>query len=70
MNIPGLEYMGSALLFSLVGILVLVFSFILLDKLIPENLWKEIVEHKNVALAILAASMMLGISIIIAAAIH
>lgn len=70
MTIPGLEYLASAVLFSLVGIIVLILSFIVVDKIIPEDLWKEIVEHKNVALAILAASMMLGISIIIAAAIH
>ncbi len=60
----------NSLLFAGIGILVLVLSFIIIDKLTPYNLWKEIVEHKNVALAIFAASFMLGLAIIISSAIH
>ncbi len=60
----------NSLLFAGIGILVLVLSFIIIDKLTPYSLWKEIVEHKNVALAIFAASFMLGLAIIISSAIH
>jgi putative membrane protein len=60
----------NSLLFAGIGILVLVLSFIIIDKLTPYNLWKEIVEHKNLGLAIFAASFMLGLAIIIASAIH
>jgi hypothetical protein len=33
-------------------------------------LWKEIVEEKNLALAVLVGAMSIGICIIIAAAVH
>jgi putative membrane protein len=36
----------------------------------PYDLWKEIVEDKNVALAIMVGAMALGMCIIIAAAVH
>ena len=34
------------------------------------HLWKEIVEEKNLALAVLVGAMSIGICIIIAAAVH
>jgi uncharacterized membrane protein YjfL (UPF0719 family) len=36
----------------------------------PYNLWKEIVQEHNTALALLLGAMSLGICIIIAAAVH
>ena len=50
--------------------LVFWLSFVIIDKLTPYNLWNEIVEKQNRALALVVASMALGISIIVAAAIH
>jgi uncharacterized membrane protein YjfL (UPF0719 family) len=52
------------------GILIFVVVFVLIDKLTPYHLWKEIVEDKNVALAILIGAMSIGMCIIIAAAVH
>ena len=60
----------NSIVFSLVGIVVLLFSYLLLEKLTPENTWKEIVNNKNVALAIVFGAFIIGISIIISAAIH
>ncbi len=60
----------NSLLFAGIGILVLVLSFIIIDKLTPYNLWKEIIEKRNVSLAIVVASFMLGLAIIISSAIH
>ncbi len=60
----------SSILFALVGVLVFWLSFVVIDKITPYNLWEEIVEKQNVALALVVASMSLGISIIVAAAIH
>jgi putative membrane protein len=65
-----LKAIVAALLFSGIGIVVLAISFIVFDRLTPGNLWKEIVEEKNIALAITTAAMTLGIAQIIAAAIH
>jgi uncharacterized membrane protein YjfL (UPF0719 family) len=45
-------------------------GFVLIDKLTPYHLWKELVEEKNVAVAIIAAAMCLSVSNIVAAAIH
>jgi uncharacterized membrane protein YjfL (UPF0719 family) len=43
---------------------------VLIDKITPYDLWREIVEKQNKALAMVVAAMSLGISIIVAAAIH
>ena len=45
-------------------------TFLIIDKLTPYDLWQEIVEKQNRALALVVAAMSLGISIIVAAAIH
>jgi uncharacterized membrane protein YjfL (UPF0719 family) len=53
-----------------VGVLVFWLSFLIIDKITPYDLWREIVEKQNKALAMVVAAMCLGISIIVAAAIH
>ncbi len=65
---PG--YLLNALIYATLGIAIFVMAFALIDKLTPYHLWKEIVEDKNVALAILVGAMSIGMCIIIAAAVH
>jgi uncharacterized membrane protein YjfL (UPF0719 family) len=60
----------AALVFAFIGIAVFVGAFVVIDKLTPYDLWKEIVEEKNLALAVLVGAMSIGICIIIAAAVH
>lgn len=60
---------AAAALYSALGILMLVLSFVILDRLTPGSLWQEIMEKQNRALAILAAGVAIGMSIIIAAAV-
>ena len=60
----------AALVFALIGIVVFVGAFVIIDKLTPYDLWKEIVEEKNLALAVLVGAMSIGLCIIIAAAVH
>lgn len=60
----------ATLFYALLGIVVFVASFILVDKLTPGELWKEIIERQNMAVAILAGAVALGLSMIISAAIH
>ena len=60
----------AALVFALIGIVVFVGAFVIIDKMTPYDLWKEIVEEKNLALAVLVGAMSIGICIIIAAAVH
>ena len=59
-----------ALVFALIGIVVFVVSFVVIDKMTPYDLWREIVQEKNMALALLIGAMSIGICIIIAAAVH
>jgi uncharacterized membrane protein YjfL (UPF0719 family) len=57
-------------IYSLIGIFILVISFVILEKVTPENIYKEIVQKGNVALAIIAASFIIAVAIIISSAIH
>jgi uncharacterized membrane protein YjfL (UPF0719 family) len=59
----------ASALYSALGIVMLVLTFVVVDKLTPGSLWQEIMERQNRALAILAGCMAIGISIIIAAAV-
>lgn len=69
-NYINLKYIAGAVVYSLLGIVILAFAFVVFDKLTPGNLGKEIVEEKNIALAITAGAMILAIAQIIASAIH
>jgi uncharacterized membrane protein YjfL (UPF0719 family) len=60
----------NAIVYALLGIVIFVLTFVIIDKLTPYHLWKEIVEDKNVALAVLVGAMSIGMCIIIAAAVH
>jgi uncharacterized membrane protein YjfL (UPF0719 family) len=60
----------NALVFAILGIVIFVGTFVVVDKMTPYHLWKEIVEDKNIALAILLGAMSIGLCIIIAAAVH
>jgi putative membrane protein len=60
----------NALVYAVLGIVVFAVSFSLWDRLTPYDLWKQIIEEKNVALAIVVGFFSLGLSIIIASAVH
>jgi putative membrane protein len=60
----------GSLVFALMGVVVFWLCFVIIDKITPYDLWSEIVEKQNVALALVVAAMSLGICIIVAAAIH
>jgi len=60
----------AALVFSLLGVVLLSLSFVIFDKLTPGELWKEIVEKQNLPMAIVTGAFTLALAIIIAAAIH
>lgn len=70
----GSDVMGNpivgAVIYSAIGLVVLTISIILMSKLMPLPFWKEIEEDQNTALGIMVGSIVIGISIIIAAAIH
>jgi putative membrane protein len=60
----------AAIVFAALGILTFIVAFIVVDRLTPYDLWKEIIEDQNSALAILIGFVALGLALIIASAIH
>lgn len=71
----GIEWLRPAaffgsIVYALIGALIFWLCFIVIDKLTPYKLWEEIVEHKNLALAIVVGAMFIAIGQIVAAAIH
>jgi putative membrane protein len=60
----------SALAFSSLGLVLFAVAFLIIVKVTPFSLRKEIEEDQNTALAIMIASVILGISLIVSAAIH
>jgi putative membrane protein len=60
----------ASIIYAGVGIAILVISFLIIEKLSPQNLWKEVSQNKNTALAMMASAYILAVAIIIASAIH
>lgn len=56
--------------FSILGLVILCLGFIIIDRLTPYDLWMEINEKQNTALAIMVGAFSLGVSLIIAASLH
>jgi putative membrane protein len=60
----------GSLLYALLGVAVFWVCFVIVDKLTPYDLWAEIVEKKNLALAIVVGAMCIAIGLIVSAAVH
>ena len=65
---PGI-FFGS-ILYALIGVFVFWLCFVIIDKITPYDLWAEIVEKKNTALAIVVGAMCIAIGLIVSAAVH
>lgn len=60
----------ASLAYSLMGIVVFIVTFVIVDLLTPGKLWQEIIEKQNRAVASMAGAVAIAIAIIVAAAIH
>jgi len=60
----------NSIVYALLGVLLFGVSFFIVDKITPGHIWHELIEKKNLAVAIVAGCSALGICIIVAAAIH
>ena len=60
----------DAVLYSVIGSLVLLGAFWLIEKILPFSLTKEIAEDQNVGLGIILGAFILGIALIISSAIR
>lgn len=62
--------MLSSLVYSLIGILIFVIALVVIDKVTPYSIHKEIEEDQNIALGIIVGAILIGLAIIISAAIQ
>ncbi|MCE3077053.1 DUF350 domain-containing protein [Chryseobacterium gwangjuense] len=60
----------NSVIYSFLGIAILLICYLIIEKLTPEKTWQEIVRNGNTAVAIVFGAFIIGISIIISAAIH
>ena len=60
----------GSILYALIGVGIFLLCFLIVDKLTPYSLWAELIEKKNVALAIVVGAIALAIGIIVAASVH
>ena len=64
------SYLLNAIVYAAAGILIFLVAFAAVARIVPYPLWKEVVENKNVALAIVIGAISIGLCTIIAAAMH
>jgi uncharacterized membrane protein YjfL (UPF0719 family) len=62
------QAVANMLVFAFIGLGVAVLGYKIFDKCTPGDLTKEIIENKNVAAAIIGAAVILGVCVIVAAA--
>jgi putative membrane protein len=61
---------AATIAYVILGLIFFAFAFWVISKVSPYSMKKEIEDEKNSALAIIIGAVIIGISIIIAAAIH
>jgi len=66
---PLLESLLNVAVYTLAGLLLFALAFFVMGKATPFSIRKEIEEDQNVALAIVIGSVIIGIALIIVAAI-
>jgi uncharacterized membrane protein YjfL (UPF0719 family) len=64
------QHLLAALIFSVIGVAVFALGIWIVAKVLPFSLRKELEEDQNTAVAIIVGAMLIGISMIIAAAIQ
>lgn len=64
------EVLVTTLIFVLIGLIFFAVSFFVLEKVTPFSIRKEIEDDQNTALGIVIGAMLIGIAIIIGAAIQ
>ncbi|MBI3299933.1 MAG: DUF350 domain-containing protein [Elusimicrobia bacterium] len=63
------NHLAAAVVYSLLGTVVFAAAFLVVDKLTPYDLWRELIEKQNRALATVVGAGTLALALIIAAAI-
>jgi uncharacterized membrane protein YjfL (UPF0719 family) len=61
---------ADSFIYSILGTVILCIAFWFIEKILPFSMKKEIEEDENVSLGIILGAFIIGISMIVAAAIH
>ena len=69
-GVLALDQVIGTIFYCFIGVVLFVLAYALIEKLSPFSVEKEITEDQNVALGIIIGAVIIGLSIIIAAAIH
>lgn len=64
-----LDHILAVLVYSVMGIIIMVLAFVIIDWIHPRDIWGEIADKQNTAMAIMFGCMMVGIAIIVAASV-
>ncbi len=65
-----IKIITAAVIFWTTGLIILAIVWKIFDRFTPGNLWEEIIEKKNLPLAIVVGAVTLAVAQIIAASIH
>ncbi len=59
----------AVVIYSLLGIVILAVALVVVDRMTPGTLWKELIEEHNTALATVMGAVVIAFAIVISAAI-
>lgn len=62
-------HMMASIVYALIGVAIFAVAFLVMEKIAPFSLKKELAEDDNVAVGVVLGSIVIGISIIVASAI-
>ena len=60
----------NAVLFACMGLLLFAAAFGIVSRMFPFDIWKEIGENRNIAVATLLAGIAIAIALVISSAVH
>jgi uncharacterized membrane protein YjfL (UPF0719 family) len=70
MNILNPQYILGSILYSAIGVVIFLVAYKVMERFLPFNVDKELAEDQNTAVGIVVGSVMIGLAVIIASAIH
>jgi len=70
MSILNPQYILGSILYSAIGVAIFLVAYKLMERFLPFNVDKELAEDHNTAVGIVIGSVMIGLAVIIASAIH
>jgi len=62
-------HMMASIVYALIGVAIFAIAFLIMERVLPFSLRKELAEDDNVAVGLVVGSIFIGLSIIIASAI-